>query len=284
MESQGWIPGSGLGARKASFLKQNPGSIESSVGITLKDDKHGLGVVSNRGDGQPTGLSVFNQILGRLNGNTNVDLDHGKNQYENFPKSNSLEERLHSPRFISGGFLTHDKDDHRAHRPLSNHSPCTTISLAGSPPDMDLQIQSNVDIDCKVSIDAICQGTTEHLHSHKSATKSKKYRKNKRDCNRLLDSKELSRTAPTENESALHKDLAIEKRAYKSSANKAQLQQEPWHSDPEIAETPSSKSAGNELGASEHMSPRHGVRKRYIRHKQMALTNVKALNEVRSLS
>ncbi|KAL8852413.1 MAG: hypothetical protein Q9221_002719 [Calogaya cf. arnoldii] len=107
--SQGWKPGSSLGASNASYTN-NPGSI-SHVRVTVKDDNCGLGAKNGSFDEDrpTTGLDGLQDLLGRLNGKNNQLLQAEQRSRVDSRTAVYAGKRWGFHDFVSGGLLVGDR-------------------------------------------------------------------------------------------------------------------------------------------------------------------------------
>ncbi|KAL8654117.1 MAG: hypothetical protein Q9226_003561, partial [Calogaya cf. arnoldii] len=107
--SQGWKPGSSLGASNASYTN-NPGSI-SHVRVTVKDDNRGLGAKNGPFDEDrpTTGLDGLQDVLGRLNGKNNQLLQAEQRSRVDARTAVYAGKRWGFQNFVSGGLLVGDR-------------------------------------------------------------------------------------------------------------------------------------------------------------------------------
>lgn len=111
MSSQGWKPGEYLGAKDAPHAEFHTSANASHIRVTIKDDNLGLGakIGSGVGHGECTGLDAFKNLLGRLNGKDEEELEKEQKSREDLKKAIYTEARWGSIRFVQGGFLVGDK-------------------------------------------------------------------------------------------------------------------------------------------------------------------------------
>ncbi|KAH8815405.1 hypothetical protein F5884DRAFT_817746 [Xylogone sp. PMI_703] len=110
MASQGWQPGQLLGAKDAPHAEFHTAANASHIRVFLKDDNLGLGakIGSGVGHGECTGLDVFQNLLGRLNGKDEEQLEKEQKSRDDL-KIALYAERKWGIRFIKGGLLVGDK-------------------------------------------------------------------------------------------------------------------------------------------------------------------------------
>ena len=111
LQSHGWTPGETLGANGAVYSDLRSAASGSHIHVALKDDKMGLGAKHNAAfvSNETTGLDVFQDLLGRLNGKSVSDIDKDRTQSSNLRSSAYIEYRWGNLRFVSGGFLVGDE-------------------------------------------------------------------------------------------------------------------------------------------------------------------------------
>ncbi|KAG0650801.1 hypothetical protein D0Z07_2864 [Hyphodiscus hymeniophilus] len=111
MAAQGWKPGEYLGAKNAPHAEFHTAANASHIRVMIKDDNLGLGakVGSGVGHGECTGLDAFKNLLGRLNGKDEDELEKEQKSREDLKRAIYSEQRWGSIRFVQGGFLVGDK-------------------------------------------------------------------------------------------------------------------------------------------------------------------------------
>jgi Pin2-interacting protein X1 len=111
MTAQGWQPGQFLGAKDAKHAEFHTAANASHIRVAIKDDNLGLGakVGSGVGHGECTGLDVFKNILGRLNGKDELEIEKERQSREDLKRAIYTERKWGSIRFVQGGFLIGDK-------------------------------------------------------------------------------------------------------------------------------------------------------------------------------
>jgi Pin2-interacting protein X1 len=108
LRSKGWQPGQYLGAQDAPHAALHTAANASYVRVALKDDMKGLGFSKAKED-EVTGLDVFSDLLSRLNGRSEADVE-GDRQARLVVKSNMYVEQKYGPmRFVRGGLLEGDR-------------------------------------------------------------------------------------------------------------------------------------------------------------------------------
>jgi Pin2-interacting protein X1 len=109
MSSQGWKPGSLLGARDAAHADLLTAASASHIKVTLKDDTLGLGARIGRDPMEPTGLDAFKGLLGRLNGKSDVELKKEERKRDDVRLARYAALKFPEVRFVSGGLLAQEQ-------------------------------------------------------------------------------------------------------------------------------------------------------------------------------
>lgn len=114
MTAQGWAPGQYLGTQDARNQEFHTAANASHIRVTIKDDNLGLGAKngSGVGHGECTGLDAFKNLLGRLNGKDEDEIEKEQKSREDLKRAIYTEQRWGSIRFVPGGFLIGDKIQH----------------------------------------------------------------------------------------------------------------------------------------------------------------------------
>ncbi|QSZ31236.1 hypothetical protein DSL72_000799 [Monilinia vaccinii-corymbosi] len=111
MKSQGWTPGEYLGAKDAAHAEFHTAANASHIRVMIKDNTLGLGakVGSGVGHGECTGLDVFQNLLGRLNGKEEAEIEKEQKGRDDLKRAIYAERKWGSIRFVKGGVLVGDK-------------------------------------------------------------------------------------------------------------------------------------------------------------------------------
>jgi Pin2-interacting protein X1 len=109
MSSQGWTPGSLLGAKDAAHANLLTAASASHIKVTLKDDTLGLGARLGR-QGEQTGLDAFKGLLGRLNGKSDEELKKDERKLEDVRLARYASLKFPEVRFVRAGLLEHEKE------------------------------------------------------------------------------------------------------------------------------------------------------------------------------
>lgn len=109
MSSQGWTPGSLLGAKNAAHADMLTAASASHIKVSLKDDTLGLGARLGR-QGEQTGLDAFKGLLGRLNGKSEEELKKDESKLEDVRLARYASLKFPPVRFVRAGLLVQEKE------------------------------------------------------------------------------------------------------------------------------------------------------------------------------
>lgn len=107
MLSQGWTPGSSLGAKYSVHRACTTDGNASKDRAKLRKGNYLVGSISRESydEGKCTGLDIFQGILGRLNGKTEAQPEEDEQSTRKKSAAALFSRRWESLCFISGGFL-----------------------------------------------------------------------------------------------------------------------------------------------------------------------------------
>ncbi|KAL0938692.1 Protein PXR1 [Colletotrichum truncatum] len=108
LRSQGWEPGQYLGAKDAAHAVHHTAANASFIRVALKDDMLGLGFKQARDD-RVTGMDVFSDLLGRLNGKSSEAIDSERQARAKLQSTLYCDTKFGPMRFVSGGWLVGDQ-------------------------------------------------------------------------------------------------------------------------------------------------------------------------------
>jgi Pin2-interacting protein X1 len=218
MTSQGWQPGDYLGVKNAAHAEYHTAANASHIRVSIKDDNLGLGakIGSGVGHGECTGLDAFTNLLGRLNGKDEEELEKEQKSREDLKRAIYTERRWGSVRFVPGGFLIGDKIQHLIEseaeriRRLAARGDATDCSSSESDNEAELQLAEKSKKSKKRKIE-VFEAEPEVV-----AIKIKKSKK-----------KRKSETAPEEAEevTAAMEDVKISKKKSKKDRKKRDLEE-----------------------------------------------------------
>ncbi|KZL81367.1 g-patch domain-containing protein [Colletotrichum incanum] len=108
LRSQGWEPGQYLGAKDAAHAVHHTAANASFIRVALKDDMLGLGFKQARDD-RVTGMDVFSDLLGRLNGKSSESIDKERQARATLQGTLYCDTKFGPMRFVRGGWLVGDQ-------------------------------------------------------------------------------------------------------------------------------------------------------------------------------
>lgn len=252
MSAQGWTPGNRLGARDAAHADFLTAASTSHIKVTIKDDTLGLGARAGRDPlGEPTGLDAFKGLLGRLNGQSDVELMQDQRKRDDVKLARYAAMKFPEVRFVRGGLLTQEKVDPLPH-PKHKHKQTTADANTG-------------DQDAVEEPDPSSDSTELKRKSSKSKTKSKS--KSSKKARPQLDEADSSTSMPEP-----------PKKKKKSKKRKADSDEETTS---ELKADSQPESSGSTSMARERLPVgRQFFRGRHIAQKKKALLDDKCLSEV----
>ncbi|KAL8936900.1 MAG: hypothetical protein Q9211_003963 [Gyalolechia sp. 1 TL-2023] len=280
--SQGWTPGSPLGAHCASYI-DNPASV-SHIRINVKDNNLGLGAKNGaHGDDSPTtGLDGLQNLLGRLNGKDEELLEKEHRSRVASRRTIYAERRWGFGNFISGGFLAGDRAhlEEAENREVSDSAtnihdmvPKAGITeqglenekeRSGREPELEPQHQPS---DVAPRPSSAANPLDERVIDGDGRRHAKRSRAHTREAQQRPEKLERK---------AQRRARKAEKSAAKASKHKSQRPPDPLPAQLE----PKKQEPMAETGSAHRSRGRHAVRQRFIQHKKMSLTNQRALNEI----
>ena len=266
MLSQGWIPGSILGA---TSINGNTEANFSYMRIKRNEGNRGLGSSHQSQYDESHCLDAFQEVLGRLNGRPEVKCAAATVKSRDLKTVNYVESRWRVLKFVSGGLLAGNKSNDVVKLSPKTLSSSVTEVVTTSDVLANEQVDAGINkIHQRISTVSESPGPCEsqephdndvlkyaHLAASESrgkrreseAREQKKSRKRKRTVNNPADFEELQQSLPEE---ALTKPPAPAVEVQAPAVVRSSL------------------------------SSRHAVRIRNIRHKKMVMKDMRALNEV----
>ena len=111
LQSRGWTPGEVLGPRRAVYSDLRSVASGPHIHVALKNDTLGLGAKHDAAglNNESTGLDVFQDLLGRLNGKSVLETNKDRTQRSTLRSSAYIKQRWGNLCFVSGGLLVGEK-------------------------------------------------------------------------------------------------------------------------------------------------------------------------------
>lgn len=321
MTAQGWQPGDFLGAKDAKQAEHYTAGSASHIRVMIKEDNLGLGakIGSGVGHGECTGLDAFKDLLGRLNGKEEDEIEKERKSREDLKRAIYSERKWGSTRFVRGGFLIGDKiqplieAEAERVRKLAGDSSTPTGDNSGNSSSLESDEQTTAAKkpkkpkkrkleEAEASADIIAvkvkkskkdRTKSDSKHGELEDTEESKKPKKKSKKDRKLETDGDS----TEDERKRRKREKKEKKARKEAAKlHAQSVTEVGDKQDDSTESSASSTAKNtkdnsaltSAPSSGYSTPimqgRHAVRARNIAQKRLASMDVASLNQVSLLS
>lgn len=109
LRAQGWTPGQNLGAQDAAHASFHTAASAAPIKVVVKDDFLGLGAkIRQKQSDECTGLDVFKDLLGRLNGKSEESIEQERKVRSDIKTNIYVENKFGLMRFVSGGLLVGD--------------------------------------------------------------------------------------------------------------------------------------------------------------------------------
>ena len=311
LQSHGWTPGESLGASGTAYSDLRSVASVSHIKIALKDDNLGLGAKHDaaRASNETTGLDVFQDLLGRLNGRGIIDMNKNRSQRSNLRSSTYIKQRWGNLRFVSGGLLVGDRltDLAKCEQSTLNNSKQTPKQRSENEPLPEANKPPKRRSDTSKRKKYKKRKTTEDDRIVKTIGKEVDWRPKRFQSQRNLsvEPEEYSHTSPkdpfdrsqTDN---VRRHLDRAERKLKRQAKRDTRHPSKLREQSSILPSPDriqlSGSDVGEVAVASHHSPcetntlarvsqdigdgRLSVRHRYIHHKKMCMMDHRALNEV----
>ncbi|KAJ2907013.1 Protein PXR1 [Zalerion maritima] len=133
LRKHGWNPGQFLGVQDSSHSAHFTEANASHIRVNFRDGNAGIGMKKGSGD-ECTGLSAFQDLLGRLNGKSEETIQLEQKARTDYKANLYIERKYGGMRFVKGGLLVADKieasdDDDQS----SGNEPRTSIDPESQP-------------------------------------------------------------------------------------------------------------------------------------------------------
>ncbi|KAL1962288.1 hypothetical protein VTN77DRAFT_9831 [Rasamsonia byssochlamydoides] len=272
LTSQGWTPGSFLGARNATHADTFTAASASHIRVTLKDDTLGLGA-RPRGiaDLEPTGLDAFQGLLGRLNGKSDEQLEKEQRQRDDARLALYAQKKWQAVRFISGGFLVQEK--YEALTPKNN------VQDVRREPDLEARAQKPKEDTSVASVIAEPQGYVDQVISEPGGSKQETVK----DISSTTNTKKKKEKSKKEKSKKEKSKKRKQKSQDSDDASEAESRKDPCRSPDYVhSKERTERSLSQTVSKPREQIPmgRHVIRSRHIQQKKRALMDDKSLNEI----
>lgn len=246
--------------------------------------------------GEYTGLDVFQDLLGRLNGKSDVDLEKEQKSRNDLKRALYTERRFGALRFVSGGVLVGDRieklvEDEKLRLAEKSSSPFDQASFAASKEKRKNEAKGHI----KVAMDT--SKSTESLTALQTAAPELDA------SNAMMENLEATVDVELENSKqdknsdkakskAVKAQRKLERRQRKETRRATRAERHPimippcttsssdQQSGPQDPPQSDETGSSSVLAVTAAISGRHAVRQRYIRQKKLAVMDLRALNEV----
>ncbi|RDI79588.1 hypothetical protein Vi05172_g10419 [Venturia inaequalis] len=293
LSSQGWTPGSTLGAKDATHKAHFSQASHSHIRVVLRDDNLGIGAQKGRADTDVFGLDLYQGLLGRLNGKSQEQLEKEGKIRKSVLLGSVGRERYGNGIFVRGGFLVGDKIEdvvsvEEAERLLEVRLAHEARVEAAGNGGVEEPTEKKRKRDGEEKSDANAEKKSKKRKSiveteETEETEEKSAKKAKKDKKRKSTSTESTTQKSITPEKAEKKRLKAEKRARKE-ARRIRREQKALKkaSTSNVSSSDSSPEppSAAQAAAQRALSARFATRQRYIQQKRMATMDQTALNEI----
>ncbi|KAE9966026.1 hypothetical protein EG328_009214 [Venturia inaequalis] len=293
LSSQGWTPGSTLGAKDATHKAHFSQASHSHIRVVLRDDNLGIGAQKGRADTDVFGLDLYQGLLGRLNGKSQEQLEKEGKIRKSVLLGSVGRERYGNGMFVRGGFLVGDKIEdvvsvEEAERLLEVRLAHEARVEAAGNGGVEEPTEKKRKRDGEEKSDANAEKKSKKRKSiveteETEETEEKSAKKAKKDKKRKSTSTESTTQKSITPEKAEKKRLKAEKRARKE-ARRIRREQKALKkaSTSNVSSSDSSPEppSAAQAAAQRALSARFATRQRYIQQKRMATMDQTALNEI----
>ncbi|OKL61096.1 hypothetical protein UA08_03934 [Talaromyces atroroseus] len=296
MTSQGWTPGSFLGARNASHSDTFTAASASHIRVTLKDDTLGLGARPPKlGNENVAAIDAFQGLLGRLNGKSDTQLEEEQRKRDDTRLALYARTKWQTVTFVSGGYLVQEKPDSAKNKGKKNMSDISDDTSAE-----DKSINSSDDNAHNRDTQAEDQESNLKAESKKTRMKGvdgkdvkdmkdkkekKKKEKEAKEEKKGKNDKRVKKEKKDKKEKKEKKREKAEKEKKDSSRKRRRTDAE--EEDSESSDSSSQNQLDNEVASKKATSLRrqiphwrHSLRGRHIQQKKMAVMDDRSLGEI----
>lgn len=289
MTSQGWTPGSYLGARNAKHSDTFTAASASHIRVTLKDDTLGLGArAPTLGNDNVAAIDAFQGLLGRLNGKSEVQLEQEQRKRDDTRLALYASQKWQAVNFISGGFLVQEKPT-VALKSTTNKKPDfpNDADQASSDESKDgLADETFSATEDEMSI-LKCEEAGKDTDRTDTREKRKKKDKSDRKVKRDGENKEKKQKKEKKEKKDKRKETKRDKEGKKKDKHDSSKKRRRAEKDAESESSDSSRSdtaENNRQQSTSSQAPkpnwRHAIRGRHIQQKRMAIMDERSLGEI----
>ncbi|KAL4911635.1 hypothetical protein BDW74DRAFT_143335 [Aspergillus multicolor] len=274
LSSQGWTPGSFLGARNATHADMFTAASASHIRVIVKDDTLGLGARSKRDPlDEPTGLDAFKGLLGRLNGKSDAELQIEQKKRDDVKLARYAATKWQAVRFISGGLLAQEKEE-KTISAKANNPPADAKETLHRTSEVEMNVTDKY---CRRDVSDDKTETTEaseDSESHNRRDKDKTNRDSKKDKERKKKKGKKDKKDRKVVKEKEKKRKRAEQQEVSDNSLQGQTAKNGTHSSNEQDQLQPNT-------VKERRPPgRHMIRGRYIAQKRKAVMDEKSLNEI----
>lgn len=292
MTSQGWTPGSYLGARNANHSDTFTAASASHIRVTLKDDTLGLGArAPTLGNDNVAAIDAFQGLLGRLNGKSDVQLEREQRKRDDTRLAVYASQKWQAVTFISGGFLVQEKPDDALKSKTKKEHSSPNVEIVADQTSSDESEDDSVDevpplIEDEVSIPQTEKASKDTDEKDMKEKRKKKKEKSNKKAKKNKEDKEKKEKKEKREKRGKKRDKEEKKKGKKDSSKKRRRAEKDMESESSDSSSSSdeadNKAIQQNIVSSQAPRPnwRHAIRGRHIQQKRMAIMDERSLGEV----
>ncbi|KAF4555269.1 SNF2 family N-terminal domain-containing protein 10 [Elsinoe fawcettii] len=277
LTSQGWTPGSFLGASDAKHQAHYTAANASHIRVLLKDDNLGLGASRSKEGAETFGLDQFSGLLGRLNGKSEEALGKEDDARRDV-RLRLWADRRGGVRFVSAGFLVGDKVEKLRREEVERKEAEMTQkrgkkrNVSGEVKDAGEMVEVSQQAEAQASTDDTGDASIEDETRIAKRQRKEEKRRRKAEKEERRQARHLRRAAKEAKRMGKEGTSSILHTSQETSGTTT----------PDTGEEKVMVESVDSSGEIQHKTiaiPRRMIRSRYIQQKRMAGLDPKALNE-----
>lgn len=291
MTSQGWTPGSYLGARNANHSDTFTAASASHIRVTLKDNTLGLGArAPTLGNDNVAAIDAFQGLLGRLNGKSDVQLEQEQRKRDDTRLAVYASQKWQAVTFISGGFLVQEKPDDALNSKTKKKNGSPIDAIVADQASSDGSADDSADdasppIEDKRSNSKIEKAREDMDEKDIKEKRKKKKEKSDKKAKNNKEEKQKKEKKGKKDKKEKKRDREEKKKAKEDGSKKRQRAEKDVvseSSDSSSSDEADIKTIQQNTVSSQAPRPnwRHAIRGRHIQQKRMAIMDDRSLGEV----
>ncbi|EPE05806.1 g-patch domain containing protein [Ophiostoma piceae UAMH 11346] len=302
LRQQGWEAGQYLGQKDASHAALYTAASASHIKAVMREDNLGIGAAGpgQNTANQCTGLDIFKDLLGRLNGKSEESIEEQRQVRETAKMTQYVERRWGPMRFVRGGLLIGDeiKEDVEPEEAVKAAKATVSSEAASSTTVSDEEAESDDSKDARKKAKKEKKERKEQEKKDKKEKKEKKEKSRKRKAD--SDDEDEQPVSDAEDDKAEKKSKKDKKHKKDKSEKKEKSDRKEKKEKKKSEKKDKKRRRLDESGASASsdetegdavvkpafskpaamVSSRHLARRRYINQKRAAVSDPNAVKQI----